>query len=276
VKRTLATIATVIALADGAAADSAPLVKAPEGWAADPEQASSLATKANAVSHLGVDRSVATADVYVSPSKHAALFVTGVAAKVNAEDRDAAARVAVDELHDATRRATLAGTGIVVDSWETRTLADTKEVQGALLWRDTKATTHTQARIVIAADDENMVAVTGECVLAGEASARDRADCGAALGTLDPGIPAAKRVPFSLAAEGTRPAEPMTLPSGRPPATMDDGSRAPLPPMHVAPQTPTTDRRPVYVGIGLVVLAAVFWWNQRRRARFDKEEDTDE
>jgi len=28
-----------------------------------------------------------------------------------------------------------------------------------------------------------------------------------------------------------------------------------------------TDRRPVYGGFGLVILAAVFWWNRRRRAQ---------
>jgi len=42
----------------------------------------------------------------------------------------------------------------------------------------------------------------------------------------------------------------------------------------VRPDTqPATDRRPVFIGAGIVLLAAVFWWNMKRRAR---EEDEDE
>jgi hypothetical protein len=55
---------------------------------------------------------------------------------------------------------------------------------------------------------------------------------------------------------------------------MDDGSRTPLPPITVPQEVRTTDRRPVYVGIGLVVLAVVFWWNRRRRAQ--REDNSDE
>jgi hypothetical protein len=32
----------------------------------------------------------------------------------------------------------------------------------------------------------------------------------------------------------------------------------------------------VYVGFGIVILAAIFWWNSRRRERFEKDEEADE
>lgn len=257
----------------GVAVADAPVVQAPAGWHADVEQATSLAAKANEVSHFGVARSLATAEVYVAGAPGVALFVTAVAAKVPAADRAAAARVAMDELHDATSRAALAGTGIVVDSSDSSVDAKTKEVRGALHWRDTNAGTTTHARIVIAADEENLISVTGECVVGSDAPAKEVTACTGALATLNPGIAADKRVELALAPPGTRPPEPARIPNARPPATMDDGSRTPMPPIKVPQQTATADRRPVYVGLGIVVLAAVFWWNQRRRARFEKEED---
>jgi hypothetical protein len=56
------------------------------------------------------------------------------------------------------------------------------------------------------------------------------------------------------------------------PARIDDGSRIKLPPMVVSQDRPPVDRRPIYLGMGLVVLAAVFWWNRRRRDRFERED----
>lgn len=41
----------------------------------------------------------------------------------------------------------------------------------------------------------------------------------------------------------------------------------------VIPQDrPPADRRPVFVGAGLIVLALAFWWNRRRRDRFERED----
>jgi hypothetical protein len=57
--------------------------------------------------------------------------------------------------------------------------------------------------------------------------------------------------------------------------TMSEMPRGTLPPIEVAPPAPAPDRRPVFVGAGIVMLAALFWWNQRRRARL-AEEDHDE
>jgi hypothetical protein len=54
---------------------------------------------------------------------------------------------------------------------------------------------------------------------------------------------------------------------------MDDRERVRLPPMTVPVEPPPRDRRPFYVGLGLVVMATAFWWNRRQRDRFEREDD---
>lgn len=267
-------IAFVLAGTAVASADSAPLITAPAGWKQDSQQATALAAKANEVTHFGGLRSLATSDVYVAPEGGAALIVTAVAGKVVAADRDAAARFAIDELHDATSRAALSGGGVTVDSWDTHTVADQKLVRGDLQWTDKSTGMQTNAVIQIVADDENVVSITGECVVTA-VDVKVAGACRAALATLDPGIPLAKRQPIGLAAPGTAlTAAPEPTPSQMGHATMTDGTHTPLPPMAGVPtEKPATDRRPVYVGLGIVLLAAAFWWNQRRRARFEKDSD---
>lgn len=236
------------------------LVQAPAGWQTDIPQATQLTEKANAVSHFGAERSMAASEVYAPSTGGAALFVTAIAAKVTAKDREAAARMAVDELHATTQRAALAGTGIVEEGWQERVDATAKQIEATLHWRDTSAQTTTKARLVIVADGENLLAVTGECVASDEAKLEA---CEAALATLDPGIALDKRVVLALAPAGTE----RPLPD-KPTSTMSDGSRMPMPPITLPQETPrATDRRPVYVGAGLVLLAAAFWWNQRRKKK---------
>jgi MYXO-CTERM domain-containing protein len=54
---------------------------------------------------------------------------------------------------------------------------------------------------------------------------------------------------------------------------MGDGSRLPMPPIVVRQDTsePASDKRPLFVGAGVVGLAAAFWWNRRRRERYAAE-----
>jgi len=269
VKRALALVAM---LAGVAQADNAPLVTPPAGWKQDSAQATALAAKANEVSHFGGLRSLASSDVYVAPEGGAALIITAVAGKVTPADRDVAARFAIDEVHEATSRAALGSNAITEDSWATKAVVEQKLVRGDLQWTDKSVGMQTYAVIQIVADDENIVSVTGECEIA---NAKLAGACLAALTTLDPGIPLAKRQPIGLAAPGTPlSAPPVASPAQRPPSTLSDGSHTPMPPMTVpTKEKPATDRRPVYVGLGIVLLAAAFWWNQRRRARFEKDSD---
>lgn len=253
-----------------------PAVVAPTGWHVDAAQSVALGDKLRGVSHFGLgaqepSTTVANATVYVPPQRGVALSVVIVATKLTA-DREAAARAAVDELHATSQRAALAGSGIVEDGWQEKADPAAKQIEANLAWRDTSAKTSSTARLVIAADPENLIAVTGECFASDDASPKLVADCMGALATLDPGIAPAQRVALALAPTGTRP-EPLAG-SGTEAPQMSDGSHTPLAPISIPQEAATTDRRPVYVGIGLVVLAAAFWWNRRRRAR--QEDPSDE
>ena len=58
----------------------------------------------------------------------------------------------------------------------------------------------------------------------------------------------------------------------RPPVYVVDGSRTPFPPIVIPPTAQPADRRPIYVGAGVILLALAFWWNRRQRDRFEREE----
>ena len=80
------------------------------------------------------------------------------------------------------------------------------------------------------------------------------------------GAPADEPAPSTMGPPGSE------LP--RLPSRLSDGSQIKLPPIvvQVEPQRRTGDQRTAYVGAGLVVFALVFWWNRRRRDRFDRED----
>ena len=256
-------------------------VTAPTGWRQDVEQANALAAKANAMSQFGGARAVATARVFVPDAGPGALYVTMIAAKVK-DHRDAAARVAVDGFLGAPKRAQLSSVRVSVARSESRIDVEAKQIEALLQWKDDQIMTH--ARLVIAGDDENLIAVTGECIVTPDTNAVVRDACLKALASLDPGIAADKRVVLELAPEGSEPPAPAptagSAGSGARAPTMSDGPRTPMPPMHMPPAPArAVDRRPVYVGAGIVVLAGLFWWNRRRREQLEakaEKRDTDE
>lgn len=278
-------LVTLGALAGVAHADAPAAIKAPSGWTRDEAQSAELGHRLDDVGHFGYAPGavpmMANASVFVAPKPGIVLSVELVVAS-GVKERDAAARAAVDELHQASQRAALAGSGISEDGWQEKVDPAAKQVEATLAWRDGSAKTHSDARRIVVADEGHLVSVTGECFASEDADSKLVADCKAALATLDPGVEAAKRVAIRLAPAGTRPTapEPTAGPAGsdssaatgsNAAASMAGGPRAPLPPMTMpaAQDVRTVDRRPVYVGIGLVVLAAVFWWNRRRRARLE-------
>jgi hypothetical protein len=273
VKRTLA----LLVLPFLAAGD---FITPPPKWTADPAQAKALTEKANALSHFGGNAPV-LATGHVFTVEYGALYVTGVAAKLT-EHRDAAARVAVDSFLDGPKRAQITNAKVVIDESSARVDNDAKQIEAILHWNDNEAGSIMSARLLIAADAETLVAVTGECVLSLTRTGQEAFDgCIRSLKTLDVGIPAEKRVTLALVAPGTEPPPGPARPSTMSAPTMSDGSRTPMPPITLPPAEPkrTVDRRPVYVGAGLVVLAGLFWWNRRRRERVDAssvKKDTDE
>ena len=175
------------------------LVHPPAGWHAGRRaSARRLADKANAVSHYGAEKSLAASEVYLPDAPGVALFVTAIAAKVSTESRSRGAH--------GRRRATCddATCGARRYRHRRRWLARARRrggqaIEATLQWRDTTANTVTHARLIVAADGENLIAVTGECVAA---DAEQMKKCEAALATLDPGITLDKRVALALAPAG--------------------------------------------------------------------------
>lgn len=275
-----------------ASAEPTGLVTAPAGWRADPEQASALAQRFAATSHFGGLPAVTAVEVYVAERPGAALFATRATAELPADAAQAASavRAALEGLRASSRRAALSGGSAEEQSWQERVETSPRQVAATLAWRDPSSHAAETARIVVASDGKRVVAVTGECISSDGAETAAVAACRRALGSLAPGIAAAQRVELAVAPEGAQepiasaaraPAtKPPPQPTARPAPTMSSGPGAPvwtderahLPPMAIAQDTSGKDRRTAYLGAGLVVLAAMFWWNRRRRDRFERED----
>lgn len=257
-------------------------VKAPLGWGIDHEMADALASRASGVPHFGDAQAIAIARVFRAPGQPVTLYVTRVEANVKT-GRDVAATAELDEVRGAMRRA-----GLKPEAESQRSDAVTKQLEAAVSWRDTSLGIATSSRIVIAGDAQRLVAVLGECVspLGVDADAVKTlvATCNLALATLDTDVDPATRVPLEIVdvTAGVDPtaAAAATAGSGRSnpfeaPRLDATGPRPAMPPMTIA--APESDRRPIYIGAGILVLALLFWWNRQRRERFEREDaKTDE
>jgi len=260
------------------------LVTAPTGWRADPEQASALAQRFAATGHLGGLPSVTAAEAYVAPEPSVALFATRATATLSDQPAQAAraARAALDELHASAARTSLTGGAAQEHAWKERVEPDARQVTATLTWNDITSHTVETARVVVASDGKRIVAVTGECLSGDAADPALVAACQAALATLDPGVAAASRVALAPAPDAALavPGEPQARTGGsltspdpaHEAARLDDGSKFTLPPMTIPLDRPAADRRPLYVGAGVILLALGLWWNRRQRDRFEEEE----
>jgi hypothetical protein len=242
---------------------NASTVKAPKGWTADTQTALSLSQQLGAVPHFGGLASIVTVEAY--SAKGAVLYATRVMANVKPEQRDVAASAELDDLRASLRRqSTVAPT-----TWKREAIDG--RLEATLAWREATAN---ESRMIVVADAQHVVAVSGECVLAADVTDEVASACRAALATLDPDVPAAQRVALTLAAE-TAPPPPMPAPgsgASRAPSLGEaSGDRPALAPIQITPQASERDRRPIYVGGGLVVLALVFWWNRKRREKLEQE-----
>ncbi len=271
-KRAIAILAILVGVAH--AGEYGPMLEVPAGWKVDDSQSDQVGKKLAAVSYFGLLPGDETVTAMYTPAKPG-VVLSVVRVNVQTTEPAAAARAFVDELHAASQRAALAGSGIVEEGWQEKVDTAAKQVEATLAWRDTNAKTSSTARLIVFAYSETVTALTGECFASDDADPKLVGECKRALATLDIGSKPEHRQPIALAPTGTRPTPAAREPagSGQTHASMSDGSRTPLPPMTIPQQPRATDRRPVYVGIGLVVLAAGFWWNRRRRARSEEESD---
>lgn len=263
----------VIAIVLGTATAQADSIKPPAGWTPDPGASVSLTKKAGDVPHFGGLPAVVTTEVY-RPVAGGSLFVTRFAANLKAEDKDRAATAELVELDAAMRRA-----GATVLPGQNAVDAAAKQLVASRQWTDATSGVTTHARTVIAADGQQIVAVTGECVLAGDAPADVVSACRTALTTLDPGIAVASRVALALdAATIDAAGKPAPIPSAGSgvsgPSLVESGERPALPPMTIPQDPREPDRRPIYVGLGLIVLAVVFYWNRKNREKLEREYET--
>jgi hypothetical protein len=244
------------------AASAGAAVTPPAGWQRDAELAESVAAQLAKLPHFGGLPAGTIATTAFRAPGGGALYVTTLAVNATAAQRDAAASAELAELGAAATRLGIAP--------ELGVTAENKLLIGTAIWRDPDAKLTTRSRIVIAASAQQVVAITGECMLADDAAQALVAACTAALGTIEPDLPAADRVPLTRVAPSTTPPAP---PSGLAPLpSFVEGPRPTLPPMSFPPPRSDADRRPVYIGLGLVALAALFWWNRRRRDHFERED----
>lgn len=257
-KTVLALAITSMLGAAVAAASPTPMVTPPAGWHADPERGSELTTKVQAMQHFGGASTSVAVETYGPAAGTIALVVTRATADKLPGTREQAVR------------AELRGAEGTIDDAMKVVRATHTQTQGAL---------KLDGVTLMAADGDHLVAVTGECLDGGTDPALTAA-CAAALRTLDPGIPAPQRIALGIAATDAPPTEPSVPTSAHGSrddahAQFRDGTKVTLPTMEIPRDQPATDRRPMYIGAGLIVMAAVFYWNRRRRDRFERD-DRDE
>ncbi|MBL9019529.1 MAG: hypothetical protein JNL83_35395 [Myxococcales bacterium] len=258
----------VLALTAAASAAPVPLVTPPAGWVPDPEQAAQLAQKVAALKHFGGGgKLTVAADAHVPKTPGVALFVTRISAEQLAITRELAAREVIDDLKNSA--------GKPYD-WRVLPASSAKAIVARAEWTDAGAATQTVGMVVIAASEARFVAVRGECFSADKADGAAVNACVQALASLDPGVPVAERIAFEPAPEGSPPAAEPTPPSKSDTAPrLTDGQDVQMAPIRVAPERQEADRRPVYLGGAIVVIAALSWWNRRRREKFEREESPD-
>lgn len=266
-------ITTLVAATSLASADA---IVPPAGWKIDTDKAAAQADRVRRLAHFGGLPTEFSASVFVPATPGVVLYVTRLSTKQNSPS---ALRAAIDDFELPTRE-----TGVQVGDSTKKVDEPNKLVVASIGVRDTSAQLQTQSSFVAAADAAHLVVITGDCIATDDVDAKLLDACKQALATLDPDIKPADRVAVSLppTADQLPPIDRTSpTPSGldgsatvSQPSKMGDGSRMVMPPM-VVPQDTQTDRRPIYIGAGILLLAVVFWWNRRRRESFERADRGD-
>ena len=211
------------------------IVTPPVGWTGGVSR--ELVEQTGREGHLGGVHGVIEAERWDAPGGGLVLYVTRVMATTSSPGDAAAAEVGMVH-HPVTGDHVRDGLRIVDTAWA-------------------EGDVHGAGRLVIGASADRVVAVTGECYAG---AGQQLTACTAALATLETGIDAKDRIAIPEASHV--PAVPQLTTPG-PSAT-----HVTMPPVHLR-QDAQTDYRPVYVGAGLIVIAAVFWWNRKRAGRHE-------
>lgn len=270
--RTFAGLALLIAAPVGAEPlDQIVTFDHPAGWSLDVGRSEGLKRTVGADEHFGgVEVEVEAMHLH-APTPGGILAVHSVRSRALPRDPDAAASQEVQGVRagvDAIGTARITG-------WEIATDPAARVVTGRLEWRDDSLGTTTLSRTLLFRTATAVTRATLDCIIADSAPALRR-PCEAALATLAPRGPVADRVPLSIsttppseAAGSTAPAVELAIPPpAAPPPSLRAHDGGPLPTtIMVTPPARAPDRRPYYVGAGLALIAAAYWWNRREKSR---------
>lgn len=279
--RAAAVVAVLAATVAPALADTELIVTAPARWRLDREKSAQMNAAGAGAKHFGAAPAVDATEAYFPGEIGAALVVTRSTTTALPAGRDAAIAAAVDELEGWADRSAKQGAPLV-DTTRTRKVLDAdKLLEVTVGGRDAAAQTRSMFRMIVAADADKVVTVTGLCLDRDDSNPEHVAACRTALTTLSTGIAPAARVALAFpgaAAESPAPTLPTAAPTLDVPSTpqapkltppsISDGSKVHFAPIQVDAPSREPDRRPVYLGAGLVLLAIIFWWNRRQRERY--------
>ena len=266
----------LVAVAPRAYANTDLLVTAPAKWRLDREKSAQINIASQASQHFGTAPSIDVTEAYFPIEIGAALIVTRSTTTALPGGRDLAIAAAVSELEGWAARSD-SPTSPITDRTASRDLLEGgKLIEIQVGGRDGSASTRQKFHMIVAADATKVVTTTGLCLDRDDSNADDIAACRAALATLQTGVAAADRATLVLpAAAAPATPTPAPAPAATPTTTapaMSDGTKVKIGPITIPQDEPSSDRRPIYLGLGLVVLAAIFWWNRRQRDRFDDED----
>lgn len=260
-------LAIVLALTGVASADS---VTTP--WALDRARSATMEQADHGLSHFGAATSPndsTTISAYFPPTPGTGLIVSKY---TTSAPREAAVPAVVADFESWPNPAS----GMTITERATQREVTDGLIAITLGGHEATAEMRYVFRMVVGADARGVVAVVGQCFARDDASAADVAACRAALATLDTGIPADQRVALALPATVAAPVVPVELAplpelGGKPAASQPTIGTRKGPLIALPPPPPETDRRPIYIGVGIVVLAFAFWWNRKQRDRFAED-----
>jgi hypothetical protein len=250
---------------------SADTVKPPPTWTADSALAVKLSKDSSALPHFGGRQSIVTTEVY--RTGQATLFVHKISAALAGADGPARDRAASAELRELILASKRIGATAKIDSLTASAIGENL-LEGWLRWHDDTTTVVSVHRMIVAADEQQVVAVHGECLWPQTTASTVRKACDDALASLDPGIAPDRRVKLAVV-QASEPAPEPAAGSAKPaPSLVESGERPSLPPMQIPQAERESDRRPIYVGLGLIVLAVIFYLNRKNREKLEREYET--
>lgn len=234
----------------------------PVGWKVDEDRSRMLEGRFGREEHFGGAAIDVSVQQLVAPAAGALLLVSEIATRTLPADPAAAASLELAGVRDGLDAL---GESAKVVRWDVAAKADERVTEARLEWSDASLGTTTVGRMLLFQTEAHLVRLHAECILGADAAAL-RAPCEAALATLAPLAAVAARVPLTV---GAPPAPaPATAPT---PALEQPGAQirertgdVPVA-ITVKPAKPKTDRRPIYVGIGLALIAAAYLWNRRTK-----------